>query len=451
LRITGVIRLDINELKKAIMENGVVGAGGAGFPSHAKLSEQVKTIVLNGAECEPLFRTDRQLLAVHADEIMYTLELMVEALGAENAIIALKPSYKAAIAAIENNMYKYNNISLHILKDIYPAGDEIVLIYETTGKIVPEGALPLSVGVMVNNVETVYNIYKAVEKKEPVTDKYLTVTGQVKTPVTLKIPVGTCVKKAIELAGGPDIEDYEIILGGPMTGRLGGEEDIITKTTKAIIVLPKDHLLVKKRKEKSSINLKRTASICSQCQMCTDLCPRHLLGYALKPNKIMNAAGFSITKDASVYTASFLCSECGLCKMYSCHQGLSPRRIIGELKSGLRAGGVKNPHHNAPESVNSMRYGRLVPEDRLIPRLGILKYNTDAPMDESEKDIKAVKLALSQHIGAKASPVVKTGDTVTKGQLIGQIPEGKLGARIHASISGTVSNVDDFFITIAKR
>jgi Na+-translocating ferredoxin:NAD+ oxidoreductase RnfC subunit len=451
LRITGVIRLDINELKKAIMENGVVGAGGAGFPSHAKLSEQVKTIVLNGAECEPLFRTDRQLLAVHADEIMYTLELMVGALGAENAIIALKPSYKAAIAAIENNMYKYNNISLHILKDIYPAGDEIVLIYETTGKIVPEGALPLSVGVMVNNVETVYNIYKAVEKKEPVTDKYLTITGQVKNPVTLKIPVGTCVKKAIELAGGPDIEDYEIILGGPMTGRLGGEEDIITKTTKAIIVLPKDHLLVKKRKEKSSINLKRTASICSQCQMCTDLCPRHLLGYALKPNKIMNAAGFSITKDTSAFTASFLCSECGLCEMYSCHQGLSPRRIIGELKSGLRAGGVKNPYHNAPESVNYMRYGRLVPEDRLIPRLGILKYNTDAPMDESEKDIKAVKLALSQHIGAKASPVVKTGDTVTKGQLIGEIPEGKLGARIHASISGTVSNVDDFFITIAKR
>ncbi|MCM8710019.1 SLBB domain-containing protein [Clostridium sp. SYSU_GA19001] len=440
--------MDLMEFKKVIFDNGVAGAGGAGFPSHEKLNKTADTIILNCAECEPLFRVDRQLLAKYTENILQTLEIIVNVLEAEKGIVAIKSAYKNTIAAVKSQIQRYEKLEIKILPDVYPAGDEVVLVYETTGRIVPEGAIPLTVGTVVFNVETVLNIFKAVALKEPVTDKYVTVTGEVKNPITIKAPVGISIKELIEFAGGASIAEYEVLNGGPLTGRLADLEDTVGKTTKAIIVLPKEHIIVQKRQLNPYTNLKRTMSVCSQCQMCTDLCPRSLLGHSIKPNRIMKALGSGLAVDIEAFTSSMLCSECGLCEAYSCHQGLSPRMLAGELKRKLRQNGVKNPHHKAPVSVNPMRDGRMVPMERLIARLGISKYNVDAPLSEKDVNIDKVKIYINRHIGQIPVPTVKIGDIVNKGDLIAEVPDGKLGVKFHASISGKVISVEESFISI---
>lgn len=444
--------MNIDELKNIVFENGIVGAGGAGFPTHAKLTTGIDMIVLNGAECEPLLRVDRQLLAIYTDEILMTLSFIVDTLGAKRGIVAIKSAYKTAISSVKNLIGNYKNLELKVLPDVYPAGDEVVLIYETTGRIVPEGSIPISVGTLVMNVETVLNVYNAIYLKHPVTEKYVTVTGGVKYPSTFKAKVGTSVARLIEKAGGCLEKDCEVIMGGPMTGKIVSIETPITKTTKAIIVLPKDHPVITKRKTNIRIELKRAMSVCSQCQMCTDLCPRNLLGHSIKPHKVMNAVANSIIDDTAAYTMTMLCSECGLCEMYSCHQSLSPRKIISQIKIKLRQNGVKNPHNKRPETANVMRDERLVPMERLISRLSLKKYDVDAPMNfDTVIPSHHVAMQLSQHVGAKAIPVVKVGDIVKEGDLIGDVPNNKLGAKLHASIDGIIIDVTDDSIVIKPR
>lgn len=444
--------MNINELKNIVFENGIVGAGGAGFPTHAKLSAGVDTVILNGAECEPLLRVDRQLLAVYTDEILMTLSLIVDTLGAKCGLVAVKSAYKATIDSVKNSIVNYKNLEMKILPDVYPAGDEIVLIYETTGKIVPEGSIPISVGTLVMNVETVLNIYNAIYLKHPVTEKYVTVTGNVKCPSTFKVKVGISVAELIEKSGGSLEEDYEIIMGGPMTGKIVDRKTPITKTTKAIIVLPKDHPVITKRKTNISIELKRAMSVCSQCQMCTNLCPRHLLGHSIEPHKVMNAVANGIIADTTAYTITLLCSECGLCEMYSCHQSLSPRKIISQIKTKLRQNGVKNPHSKKPEKADIMRNERLVPMERLISRLALNKYNVDAPLSaDTIVPSDSIIMQLNQHVGVAANPVVKVGDMVKEGDLIGDIPNNKLGARLHASVDGVIIDVTDHSVVIEPR
>lgn len=155
-RQVGVVDMvSMLDLKNALFEGGVVGAGGAGFPTHAKLSDQADTVILNCAECEPLIKVDRQLMVDYINEILSGMQMMVEAMGAKEGIIAVKKSYTASIEAVKSNIGNYKNLRLHILPDIYPAGDEVVLIYETTGRIVPQGKIPILVGCVVCNVETV--------------------------------------------------------------------------------------------------------------------------------------------------------------------------------------------------------------------------------------------------------------------------------------------------------
>ncbi|PHO07200.1 NADH dehydrogenase [Thermoanaerobacterium thermosaccharolyticum] len=444
--------MDIDELKNIVFENGIIGAGGAGFPTHAKLTTGIDTIILNGAECEPLLRVDRQLLAIYTDEILMTLSFIVDTLGAKRGIVAIKSAYKIAIDSVKNSIGNYKNLELKMLPDVYPAGDEVVLIYETTGRIVPEGSIPISVGTIVMNVETVLNIYNAINLKHPVTEKYVTVTGNVKYPSTFKVKVGTSAAELIEKAGGCLEEDYEVIMGGPMTGKIVDVETPITKITKAIIVLPKDHPVITKRKTNIRVELKRAMSVCSQCQMCTDLCPRHLLGHSIEPHKVMNAVANNIIADTTAYTMTMLCSECGLCEMYSCHQSLSPRKIISQIKTKLRQNGVKNPHNKRTERANVMRDERLVPMERLISRLSLKKYDVDAPMNfDTVIPSHHVVMQLSQHVGVKAIPVVNVGDIVKEGDLIGDVPNNKLGAKLHASIDGIIIDVTDDRIVIKPR
>jgi Na+-translocating ferredoxin:NAD+ oxidoreductase RnfC subunit len=442
--------MNLEELKGRIQEAGIVGAGGAGFPTHVKLTDIAEVIIINGAECEPLLRVDRQLLTKHAEEILYTLNTLCTTLGAKG-VVAVKTSYKSAIEALQRNISSYNNIEMKLLPDVYPAGDEVVLVYETTGRIVPEGSIPISVGAIVLNAETVLNIHNAIEHNMPVTEKYVTVTGAVKNPVTLKVPLGMEISDLIKAAGGASVKEYNIIGGGPMTGRVVDETTKVTKTTKAVIVLPINHPVILKKNANTSVMVKRAMSVCSQCQMCTSLCPRNLLGHVIQPHKVMRALSTGTTYNIEDYTSTLLCCECGLCEMYACHQSLSPRTLISEVKNKLRAHGVKNPHNKSPEQTHMMRSDRGVPMKRLIARLGLTEYINEAAISEQHMICSEVKVLTNQHIGAPAQPIVKIGEQVVKGQLLGISQEGKLGANIHASIEGTIEAINNNIIVIKAR
>lgn len=441
--------MNIVEMKKALFDGGIVGAGGAGFPTHAKLSDQAESIILNCAECEPLIKVDRQLMIDYVNEVLSGMQMLVDTLGAKEGIIAVKKSYKASIEAINSIISEYKSLKLHILPDIYPAGDEVVLIYETTGKVVPQGKIPILVGCVVVNVETVLNLYRKVTNDQNVTTKFVTVAGLVNSPVTVEVPVGITVKELIEMAGGFSSEDNVMIMGGPMTGRICTINDIVTKTTKAILVLPPNCPPIEKRQSTTRNNLRNAMSVCSQCSMCTSLCPRNLLGASIKPHEFMRALANGLTYNIEPFINSFFCVSCGLCEMYSCHQGLSPRRLLDEYKSGLRAKGVKVPDKpNGP--VNSLREERKVPEHRLVNRLGLHSFDIPAPMKKCDTEIKEVKLLLRQCIGAPCIAVVKTGDKVSEGQMVGEPPKEALGTCLHASITGKVTAVTDNYITISK-
>lgn len=440
--------MKLDEIKRLLRSAGIVGAGGAGFPTYAKLSEQAETVILNCAECEPLLKVDRQLLAEYADEILKTFQLMVEAMGAKEGVIAMKKSYTATLEATQYYIGKYDKLRLLPLETAFPMGDEVVLVYEATGRVVPQGKIPISVGCVVMNVETVLNAYEALEHKQNLTHKYITIAGEVKNPCTVKVPLGITVEELLEMAGGITREDTELIMGGPMMGRLCNKRDIVTKTTKSVLVLPKDCPPIRKRHRNPKTDIRNAMSVCSQCEMCTSLCPRALLGHSIKPHEFMRAIGNGLTSSVEPYLNTMFCSGCGLCEMFSCHQDLSPRSLMAEYKNGLRKNGVKVPDKPNKE-VHDLRNLRRVPVSRLYSRLGVSEYQVPAPLNYDFTDkAKKVTLLLSQHIGAPCVPVVSVGDKVTVGQEIGKAPEEALGVSLHASINGTVKEISNTAIII---
>ena len=432
--------MQINELAKIIRECGIVGCGGAGFPSYAKLNKSADTIILNCAECEPLLKLHRQLLEKYAYEILSALKLVAETVEADNIIIAIKKSYTDAVEKIQSYLDVFKNIKIAFLPEVYPAGDEVITIYETTGRVVPPGQIPISVGVTVFNVETVYNIYCALNENTPVTHKYVTIAGEVENPVTVKAPIGATIKDVVKYAGNITCDNPVYILGGPMTGKIGTGYSVVTKTTNAILVMPQEHYIVTKRKTNVSVDMKRAMASCCQCQMCTDMCPRYLLGHPIEPHLFMRNATSGIVADTNSYLNTMFCAQCGLCEMYACSQGLAPKTLMGICKDTLRNNGVKMPQNMAETD-------RKVPMKRLISRLGLKKYNVSAPLYYEEIKSGEYKMMLSQSIGAPANPIVKKGEKVNAGQLIAEHVE-VLGVSLHAPVSGTVKDVTESFILI---
>lgn len=440
--------MNTTELKALLREGGVVGAGGAGFPAYAKLDERADTLILNCAECEPLLRLHQQLLEKHAAEILSALDMIAKTIGAKSVILGIKKHYKQTIEAVEQHLAAYSNMSICRLPAVYPAGDEVVLIYEATGRIVPAGGLPIAVGVTVFNVETILNVANLLGGK-PVTHKYVTVAGEVTSPATFEVPIGTAISELLALAGGVTTPHPAYLIGGPMMGRIGSRYEPVTRTTNAILVLPDDHLLIEKKQAKSFVDMKRAMAACCQCNYCTDLCPRHMLGHPIEPHKFMLYASNGITNDASPYLNSFYCVGCGLCEMYSCNQGLAPRTLLAACKNGLRQNGVKPPIPDV-QPVNPARDYRRIPMNRLMARLKLTAYDKPAPLSDAAPSFKELRILLSQHIGAPAKAVVAVGDKVTVGQVIAAAAENALSVNIHAPISATVSSVTDTVITLKE-
>jgi len=431
-------------ISEKIQQAGIVGAGGGGFPTHVKASAKVEYVIANGAECEPLIHKDYEIMLHYPDKVVDGLKILMEATGAKNGIVGIKEKNKEAVEAISNAIHD-SRIKIHLLGDFYPSGDEFILVYEATKRLIPPHGIPLDVGVVVNNVETLYNISLVTEDK-PVTEKFITVAGAVKYPSTFKVPIGMSFKEAIGLAGGTTVNEFGILVGGIMMGKL--EFDVnqpITKTTAGLIVLPREHKLVqrKNRTEKSMQRIGKSA--CDQCSYCTELCPRYILGYDVQPHKVMRSLGFTLVGEGIWNQYASLCCACGLCTLYACPELLYPKEACDKAKNDLRQKGIKwsgkkeiQPH--------PMYEGRRTPLKQLIKRLGIEEYNVYSKFSEKEFIIKRVSIPLLQHAGTKAEPIVRIGDFVKKGQCIGEIPKGKIGARIHASIDGTVKTINENII-----
>ncbi len=439
--------LELDKMKSLLRDCGVVGAGGAGFPTYAKLSDKAETLILNCAECEPLLKLHRQVLETHTEEILSALDAMLEATGAKNGIIAVKAHYKKAVDAVERELPYHKKLSICKLESVYPSGDELILIQRVTGKQVKPGALPMSVGVIVSNVETLYNVSRALDG-EPVTHKFVTVAGEVSKPVTLYVPIGTKIAELIAAAGGAKLDNYALVSGGPMMGKLVSDSDYVTKTTNAILVLPENHTVIMNKLRNPKIGLRRTMSVCCQCRSCTELCSRYNAGYPVEPHMVMRVLSNGGNGDIQALAGAMYCSGCGLCEAYSCPQGLSPRVMIDAIKAAAREKGIKpTPMDNTPIPKDAQY--KMVSVERLMSRLALKKYNVSAPISE-DFDTKKVRIAMSQHIGASAKPTVKKGDKVSVGDVIAVCDEKTLGASIHASIDGTVKTVNYRFIEIAR-
>ena len=439
--------MDFKALSEILKNAGVVGAGGAGFPAYAKLNDKADTIILNCAECEPLLKLHRQVLEYHARDIVFALKTVKDVLKADRVIIAIKPHYKDAIEATEEAIEGKDGFSIGLLPEIYPAGDEVVTIYETTGRVVPAGQLPISVGCVVYNVETMLNAATAIKENKGVTYKYITIAGEVKKPCTLKVPLGMTYGELVELAGGATIENPVIFAGGPMTGSISSKRDVVTKTSNAILVLDENQYIIKKRTTPVTISMKRAMSACCNCMMCTDLCSRNLLGHPIDPQKFMMHSTAGATKDKEPYINTFFCSSCGICEYYACFQGLSPTTLIGVTKGKLKKAGVQVPKEIETKEVHKLREFRTVPITKLVRHLGLVKYDVECPLDDTLVKADSVKIKLSQHIGAPAVATVKVGDKVAEGDVIAKAADG-LSVNIHASVSGTVEEVTDAYVRI---
>lgn len=440
-----------NRIAELARKSGVVGAGGAGFPTHVKLNVKVDCVILNGAECEPLIAVDQMLLLKDAERLAEMLETVRRDLGAGEAVIAIKAKHKEAVCKAENAVKKYPNIRVNPLGDFYPAGDEYVLVYETTGKQIPQGGIPLECGAVVVNVETLWNLARA-EEGNPVFRKWVTVAGAVKKPGTFFVPLGISFEEMIALAGGPAISDFGVINGGPMMGKLVSDlKEPVVKTTKGILVLPENNPVILNRRASLSSILRRALSMCCQCRMCTDLCPRNLLGYHINPNRTMLDASYRWKLDGIQLADALLCSECGACELYACPMGLSPRRVNQALKAELARQGVKNPYKGTVPVANAWRKYRRIPTTRLICRLGLEPYLVAPEVYDTDYLPDAIEIPLKQHTGVPSKPVVAAGDRVRAGDLVAQIPsEGLLGSNLFAGISGKVTEITDQSIRIVS-
>lgn len=434
-----------NDLISQVRDAGIVGEGGAGFPAHIKYDTQVDMVIANGCECEPLLYSDQHIMAQHTEDIVLAMKAVMAVTGAQRGVIGIKAKYKTIGTAFEKAI-SGTGIELARLDNFYPAGDEQILIYEITGKTVPPLGLPKDQGIVVANVGSFFSVANAM-KNIPVTQKVVTVTGEVNQPGVINVPIGTPIKDCIEFCGGFAVDDPVVIVGGPMMGRFLDDPEsmaaeVVTKTSGGLIVLPRGHYLHQASELSPTVMQKRAANACIQCRMCTDMCPRFLVGHGFETHKVMRAFAGAQGKEIEASQA-MMCCECGVCELFACPMTLSPRRINVFLKNKFR---MENIQYTGPRDVNpgqsNFREFRRIPTPRLAMKTGLSKYLDIHPEFAGKLTPPQVVIPLQQHIGAPAASTVAVGDRVTAGQCIADIPEGKLGARIHSSISGEVTRID---------
>lgn len=311
--------LSKEEILKIIKEAGVVGLGGAGFPTHAKLriqdKKQVDSFLINLIECEPYITVDHCLALEKFDEISVGIEVLLNILEAQKAYLAVTDDRKELIKYLKIRTRTIKNIEIIILKHKYPQGEEKQLVKAALGRVVPKGKLPCDVGVVIDNLQTVYAVFEAVCRKKPFYEKVITVSGQaIKQPKNLLVRVGTMLQDIIDCCGGIEDKELKVIFGGPMMGIAQDNLDMpIIKETSAVLFMPYN-----KRNE-------LTEASCIRCGACVDVCPRGLL--PLEMNKIIKKKKWNELEALNISE----CMLCGACA-YVCPANipLSTRMALGK-------------------------------------------------------------------------------------------------------------------------
>lgn len=288
-----------------VKDAGIIGIGGAGFPTHVKLSPPsntpVDTLILNGAECEPYITADHRQMVEHAEEIIEGTKVILRILGISNALIGIENNKPDAIEALKKAAEEHKeagySIEVRALEVKYPQGSEKQLIQSVTGRKVPGYALPSAVGVVVQNVSTAKAIYDAVVLEKPLYEKVITVSGKgINRPANLQVKVGTKLQDIVDFLGGIKPELKKIVLGGPMMGFAVSTLDIpITKTTSSILFLTEDEIDT------------RPHSPCIRCGWCLDACPM-----GLEPKEIGVYVEANYAEETEPFGV-FECFECGSC------------------------------------------------------------------------------------------------------------------------------------------
>ena len=289
------------EILAAISAAGIVGMGGATFPTQVKLSpppgSTAEVLIINGVECEPYLTADHRLMLEHGKELIIGIELIMKALGVKRTIVGIENNKRDAIEELGKLARLADGIEICPLKIQYPQGGEKQLIQATTGKFVPSGGLPIAVGAVVQNVGTVYAVYEAVMKHKPLFERVVTVTGKsLKEPGNYLCRIGTPISQLIEAAGGLPEDTGKVIGGGPMMGKALTNTNIpVTKGTSGILLM---------RQEESTRKEYRN---CIRCSKCVSVCPMGLEPYYLmllgEHNKLEMLESEKIMD----------CIECGSC------------------------------------------------------------------------------------------------------------------------------------------
>jgi electron transport complex protein RnfC len=299
------IRLDGAGIINKINEAGIVGLGGATFPTHVKLTiprgKKATCLIINGVECEPYLTSDHALMLEKGEEIMVGIQLLMKALNVNRACIGIENNKPDAIQHMQRLASDYQGITVNALKVKYPQGGEKQLIKAITGREVPSGGLPVDVGVVVFNVATVFAVYEAVQKNKPLIERIVTVTGKnVRQPSNFRVRIGTPIYALIEAAGGLPENTGKVIVGGPMMGKALGDTQVpVSKGTSGILIVPEE--------ESSRLHI----APCIRCARCVSVCPMGLEPYLLMPLSQQN--NFDRLEAEHVMD----CVECGSCS-YIC-------------------------------------------------------------------------------------------------------------------------------------
>ncbi|RAK10489.1 electron transport complex protein RnfC [Halanaerobium saccharolyticum] len=311
------------EIREIIKNSGIIGMGGAGFPTHIKLSppadKPIDTIIINGSESEPYIAVDDRTMQEKTAKIFRGLELIKKAVGAENGFIVCEENKKNAIKKLAAESQNWPELNYQIVDSLYPHGAEKMLIEACLNREIPEGELPMEVGVIVNNVQTAVAVAEAVDEQQPVVDRIVSVSGYgIKNPKNLIVPLGTPIKELIDYCGGLVSKKSILIIGGTMTGfRAESTKIPVSKTGFGIIVL-------------SEAEYKEYESrVCIRCAKCVDACPVYIT-----PNRITDFINNDYLEEAEALSLAS-CIECGSCA-YVCPAGRPLLRWLREGKARVR-------------------------------------------------------------------------------------------------------------------
>lgn len=315
--IQDILELSREEIVERIKEAGIVGMGGAGFPTYVKLSpkepEKIEYCIANCAECEPYLTSDYRRMLEEPDKFIEGFKIMLSLFPAAQGIIAIEDNKPECIRLLKDKIEKERRITLQVLKTKYPQGAERMLIYATTGRKVNSSMLPADVGCVVNNVDTIVAIYNAVMLGKPLMERIVTVSGNaIARPQNFRVRIGTSYKQLVELAGGFKTQPEKIICGGPMMGFGMFELDVpVTKTSTALLAFNKDEVSLYEPEP------------CINCGKCADVCPGRVV-----PKKLAEYAEH-FDEEAFVKNHGMECCECGCCS-YICP---AKRPLTQQIKS----------------------------------------------------------------------------------------------------------------------